>query len=88
MKIKAEAIAAVVFFSVWFGGYYYCNKHSTPNPADDTIDKEINPRTVRRIDDESYKDSVYIISRHIDTVYSEKEWVEKRIWKQYVPHKK
>jgi len=44
--------------------------------SDTSEDKEINPRTPQKPDREFYGDSVYIISKKIDTVYSYGQWID------------
>jgi len=76
MKIKAEVIAAILFFSIWFSGYYYCNKHSAHNMEDDKEEKEINPRIQLKPTETFYGDSVYVVSKKVDTVYSMGQWID------------
>jgi hypothetical protein len=71
MKVKIEAIAAVVFFTIYASGYLFCNKYYPKGSEGKTSEDDIemkNPRKYNRVEERYYKDSIYVTSEIIDTV--------------------
>ena len=58
------------------GVCFYCFLISCSDESDTSEDKDINPRIPQKEDHEFYEDSVYIISKKIDTVYSFGQWFD------------
>jgi hypothetical protein len=58
------------------GLFFWGSIAGCADSSDTSEDKEINPRTPQKPDREFYGDSVYIISKKIDTVYSYGQWID------------